>query len=63
MPSGGFRFWWWYEGSATAQVYDVQFEYQAPGQKAWYINWTTRVTLPDDLAKSTAIKINHPFFH
>jgi hypothetical protein len=63
MPSGGFRFWWWYEGSATAQVYDVQFEYQAPGQKAWYINWTTRVTLPDDLSKSTAIKINHPFFH
>ena len=61
-PVGGFRFWWWYEGGAIAQVYDVQFDYIAPGSKAWYINWTTRVTLPDDLAQSTSIAVDHPFF-
>lgn len=62
MPSGGFRFWWWLEGDATAQVYDVQFDHLAPGSKAWYINWSRRVKLPDDLAQSTPTVVNHPFF-
>lgn len=61
-PSGGFRFWCWFKGGTTAQVYDVQFDYIAPGSNAWYINWTTRVTLPDDLAQSTSIAVDHPFF-
>jgi hypothetical protein len=63
LPSAGFRFWWWHEGDTTARVYDVQFSPLDSGAKAWYFNWTARVTLPDDLAKSTAIKIDHPFFH
>lgn len=63
LPAAGFRFWWWHEGDTTARVYDVQFSPLDSGAKAWYFNWTARVTLPDDLAKSTAIKIDHPFFH
>lgn len=63
LPAAGFRLWWWHEGDTTARVYDVQFSPLDSGAKAWYFNWTARVTLPDDLAKSTAIKIDHPFFH
>ena len=63
LPAAGFRLWWWHEGDTTARIYDVQFSPLDSGAKAWYLNWTARVTLPDDLAKNTAIKIDHPFFH
>lgn len=63
QPTAGFRFWWWHEGDTTARVYDVQFSPLESGTKAWYFNWTTRVTLPDDLATGTAKAIDHPFFH
>lgn len=63
LPAGGFRFWWWYEGGATAYVYDVQFSPLESGLRAWYFNWSARVNLPDDLASKTAITVDHPFFH
>jgi hypothetical protein len=62
VPSSGIRFWWWRENDHTAQVYDVQFSPLNSGRDAWYFNWTTRVALPDDLAKSTATATDHPFF-
>lgn len=61
-PAAGFRFWWWHEGDTTAYVYDVQFSPLDSGAEAWYFNWTARVNLPDDLAKSTIRTIDHPFF-
>jgi hypothetical protein len=61
-PAAGFRFWWWHQGDTTAHVYDVQFSPLDSGTNAWYFNWTARVTLPDDLAQSTAKAIDHPFF-
>ncbi|MGK0440273.1 MAG: hypothetical protein ACJA0N_000058 [Pseudohongiellaceae bacterium] len=63
MPADGLRFWSWHINHPTAQVYDVQFNALAPGQSAWVVNWMTRVTLPDELARRTAVEINHPFFH
>jgi len=62
IPAAGFRFWWWHQGDTAAYVYDVQFSPLDSGVNAWYFNWTARVTLPDDLAKSTAKTIDHPFF-
>jgi hypothetical protein len=62
IPAAGFRFWWWHQGDTTAHVYDVQFSPLDSGANAWYFNWTARVTLPDDLAQSTAKAIDHPFF-
>lgn len=62
LPAAGFRFWWWHQGDTTARVYDVQFSPLESGANAWYFNWTARVTLPNDLAQSTAKTIDHPFF-
>lgn len=61
--TGGFRFWWWHINHPIAQVYDVQFDSLVSGRNARIINWTTRVALPDELAKSPAVEIDHPFFH
>jgi hypothetical protein len=63
LPADGVRFWWWYEGSSTAYVYDVQFSPLESGLRAWYFDWSARVTLPDELASRTAIAVDHPFFH
>ncbi|MFL0796684.1 MAG: general secretion pathway protein GspK [Cellvibrionaceae bacterium] len=62
-PSSGVRVWTWVKGSTVASVYDIQFRYLAPGDRAIYINWVLRVALPDELAKSTAEVVEHPFFH
>ncbi len=62
MPESGFRFWWWHQGDAVANVYDVQFAPLESGTRAWYFNWSARVNLPDELATITPLKIDHPFF-
>lgn len=62
IPASGFRLWWWHDGDPIAQVYDVQFRTLSPGKLARYINWTIRVALPNELAKATATKVDHPFF-
>ncbi|WP_250657383.1 hypothetical protein [Alkalimarinus coralli] len=61
--TGGFRFWWWHINDPVAHVYDVQFDSLESGRNTRIINWTTRVALPDELAKSPAVEIDHPFFH
>jgi len=62
LPAEGFRMWCWVKGDTIAWVYDVQFLPNVPGSGAWFINWSLRVNLPDELAQRKAQTINHSLF-